>query len=121
MKSIELSSIPGIIALALIIGGSAYVSGPSMANQLAEVPWEHMPAATMEASSRFYDRTFIQAAAAYLVFIDEVGEIQADAYATTGAGVSAAAVVMAETPPVAGVASWYIDAKNRVDMRLTPR
>jgi hypothetical protein len=110
----------GMLALAVFIIGTALYSGPSMQSSLAEIPWDCMPAATAQASANFYDATFMQAAAGYLVFLDQVEQIQVDAYGTLGQGAAAAIGALAETRPVAAAAEWYVDAQARLDSRLSP-
>ena len=111
----------GILGLALFLAGAFYIAAVPMRESLADVPLQYLPETTLAASVALYNVTFIPAAEQYLVLVDGVGDIQAEAYMTTGEGVSAAAKVLAETPPVAAVAQWYVDSSRRVDARLTPR
>ncbi len=111
----------GILALAVFIVGAAFYAAPSMKDTLAEVSWPYFVESMGENSSELYQATFMQAAAAYLAVADDVADIQAQAYVTSGKGIAAALGLLGETPPVAAVASWYVDAENRVEQRLTPQ
>ena len=102
----------GIAGLALFLVGASYVAAVPMRESLADVPWQYMPQSTLA--------IFIPAAEQYLVLLDGVGDIQAQAYRTTGAGASAAAAVVAQTPTAAAVAQWYAAANGRINARLAP-
>ena|SRR3989338_8682379 len=102
----------GMAGLALFLVGTTCAFGLSARDTLADVPWQYMPETTLA--------IFIPAAEQYLVLLDGVGDIQAQAYRTTGAGVSAAAAVVAQTPAVAAVAQWYAAANGRINARLAP-
>ena len=106
---------------AVFIVGAFYASVPSVNAMLADVPWHYMPASTLSASVAFYTVNFIPAAKQYLNFVDGVGEVQAAAYSALGQGAAAATTAVAQTPPVAAVADWYVDLSNTVDARLTPQ
>ena len=107
--------------LAVFIVGAFYASVPSVNAALADVPWAYMPQSTLAAAGAFYSVNFIPAAEQYLVLVDGVGEVQAEAYSAPGRGVLTAATVAGETPPMAAVARWYLDLSGTVDIRLTPQ
>lgn len=97
----------GALGLFLFLSGAFYISVVSVRDTLGDVPWQYMPQETLAASAAFYNATFIPAAQGYMAVLDGVGDIQAQAYLTTGQGVAAAA-------------AWYKDSSARVDARLAP-
>ncbi len=113
-------NIRGILGLALFLVGTSAAFTISARDTLSDVPWNYMPAETATASVGLYNATFIPAAQQYLVFVDGVGDIQAQAYRTTGTGIAAAVVALSATAPVAAVARWYKETSASVDARLAP-
>ena len=113
-------NVHGMAGLALFLVGTTCAFGLSARDTLEDVPWQYMPETTLAAAAGLYNATFIPAAEQYLVLLDGVGDIQAQAYRTTGAGVSAPAAVGAQTPAVAAVAQWYATANGRINARLAP-
>ncbi len=111
----------GIVGLALFLVGTTSAFTISARDTLSDMPWQYMPAATAGASLGLYNATFTPAARGYLAFVDGVGDIQAQAYRTTGVGISTATTALAKSPAVAAVAQWYVDSNSRVDTRLTPQ
>jgi hypothetical protein len=110
----------GIIGLALFLVGTSAAFTLSARDTLADVPWQYMPESTLSASIVAYDATFIPAARGYLAVFDGVGDIQAQAYRTTGVGLAAVAGTLSQTEPIAAVARWYTDSSASVNARLAP-
>lgn len=110
----------GIVGLALFLVGTSAAFGMSARETLADVPWQYMPSETASASVGLYTATFIPVAEQYLVALDGIAEIQADAYKTTGKGLAAVAAILGDTKPAAAVGQWYMDSSTRVNARLSP-
>lgn len=111
----------GMAGLALFLVGTTCAFTLSARDTLADVPWQYMPQTTLAASAGLYNATFIPVAEGYMAVLNGTGDIQAEAYATTGAGISAAAAMLAKTPAVAAAAQWYADSTGRINARLTPQ
>lgn len=109
------------LGLAVFIVGAFYASVPSVNKDLADIPWEYMPAATVKAAGAFYTVNFIPLAEQYLAVVDGAGEVQAGAYSALGRGASAAAAALSQSKPVAATAEWYVDLNSTVNFRLSPR
>lgn len=110
----------GVIGLTLFLAGTYFAFSISARETLADVPWEYMPAETVNVSGAAYRAAFFPIAEGYLALADGAAEIQAEAYRTTGQGIAAAAAALGQTKPIAAVAQWYVDASNRVEGRLQP-
>ena len=97
----------GALGLFLFLSGAFYISVVSVRDTLADVPWQYMPQSTLTAGVGLYNATFIPAAQGYMAVLNGVGDIQAQAYLTTGQGAAAAV-------------AWYNDSSAKVDARLAP-
>lgn len=109
----------GLFALAVFVMGTALYSGPSIASTAAHIPWEYMPAATANAAWKFYEVNFFPLAEMYLEGVDQVGDLQADAYATLGKGVAIGVTAAASAPPVAAAAQWYVETEQTINTKLS--